>query len=1065
LSQLEGGNSAYNIVTALYLKGTIHKEAFHQAFRTLIQRHESLRTVFHVAGEEPRQIVLDRLDPDLEFEDIQQCAHVKDLLKAETGAFRNWKFDLENGPLIRVKLLQLAAQEYALIFGVHHIVCDGWSTAIIVREVLSGLGTYLREQSSYTPSLPIQYKDYTFWQARRMTETKRQDAANFWKDQFPTAVEPLHLPIDVARTAARSFEGAVAKFYWESGLYDRIIDLCKKFRATPFNFFRSALAVLLNKFSGQRDMVIGTPVSGRDHYDLEDQVGLYVNTLPLRTVIDPEDPFPELLKKISEHSFRAFAFQDYPFESIVEDLAIQRDLSRNPLFDVMLVLHDMKPGAGNDAADTPYGFEWSRLDTWLNASARADWFRTAGDDLLRSAGAQYTGTEHERISAKFDLCFSIGRDPGDQYYLEIEYAAGLFNDSSINRLFNAFQYIISQILDCPDIVPGAIETVSVSERHLLLESFNNTGEDYPKEGTVLSLLEEQVERVPDKIAVVGEGGRLSYRELGIWSDRLGHYLRDRYEVKPEELIGVQLRRSEWMIIALVGVWKAGGAYVPIDPSYPAERIAWLKADSRCRVVIDEEEMERFEQCAGEYDGDRAGWRAEGNMPVVRAGHLAYVIYTSGSTGLPKGVMIEHRNVNAFIHWCRKEFLGEEVDIVYGVTSICFDLSVFEIFYTLCSGKTLRILANALSIGNYIKGDKNILLNTVPGVVGALQREQVDLTEVKVLNMAGEAIPSGCISLVDCGRTAVRNLYGPSETTTYSTVYRIGPDRKVLIGRPIGNTGVYIVNEELQLQPVGVWGEICIGGDGVARGYLNNASLTEEKFIANPLRTGDRVYRTGDIGRWLADGTIELSGRKDEQVKIRGFRIEPGEIARVLQDHEEIEEAVVVKGTDAGGEVVLIAYLVGRRKLGNGEVREYLAKRLPAYMLPGYYVQLSSLPLTMNGKLDRKQLPDPAGIWLETATEYVAPRNEIEAELAVLWSEVLGIEPAMIGVKDNFFNLGGHSLKAAQLISRINSHFLIRINIQTIFSEPTIESISGQIDFILAQTARKVNKEKLVKIEL
>jgi len=565
------------------------------------------------------------------------------------------------------------------------------------------------------------------------------------------------------------------------------------------------------------------------------------------------------------------------------------------------------------------------------------------------------------------------------------------------------------------------------------------------------LFEQQVVISANTTALVFEDREFSYAALNSLANQLGSYLRSTYQVKPDELIGICLERNEWVVIAILGVLKSGGAYVPIDPGYPQERIDYMLSDSQCKVVIDEAELLKFRNSLAAYSTE--------NLETVNTPEdLAYVIYTSGSTGRPKGVMLEHFSGNAFMNWCKQEFANSAYDTVLAVTSICFDLSIFELLFTLISGKKIRLLNDGLSIGQYLNSPEKLLLNTVPGVIGTLLRDGAALDSVSVLNMAGEPVPSIYIDQLDCERIEVRNLYGPTEDTVYSTVYRIYNDQPVLIGRPIANSSVYILNGADHLQPVGIAGEICIGGDGLARGYLHNAALTAEKFVANPFEPGQRMYRTGDLGRWLEDGHIEYLGRLDDQVKIRGYRIELGEVEEALRSYAGIEGVVVTAG-GGSAEKELVAYVVSKEELHISAIRLHLSKILPHYMLPSHFVRLDHIPLNSNGKTDRKSLPDPSGLGLGTGTEYVAPTNEIEEKIVLIWQGILGKEK--IGIKDNFFELGGHSLIAMKIFAQIHKEFNIKMKLTDLFEKLTIEELGKDIS--RKMWALKVDNENDISV--
>ncbi|WP_217607388.1 amino acid adenylation domain-containing protein, partial [Chitinophaga sp. GbtcB8] len=595
--------------------------------------------------------------------------------------------------------------------------------------------------------------------------------------------------------------------------------------------------------------------------------------------------------------------------------------------------------------------------------------------ILQNAGgviAEGTQLGDARISSyettgsrftKFDLTFNFV-EAAEELQVTIEYNRDIYNADTVKRFTHHLEQLLAAIIAHPDLPLNRLNYLGAAAQLQLLETFNATEIAYKHSGTILQKFEEQAAKTPDNTVILFGETTITYQSLNEQANRLGDYLRTQYNIQANDRIGIQLDRSEQTIIAILAVLKSGGAYVPIDTEYPQERIDYIIADSQCKVVIDAAELATFKQVADQYS-------TENINTASQPADLAYIIYTSGSTGKPKGVMIAHSNATAFINWSQQEFNANTFDIVFAATSICFDLSVFEIFYPLSVGKPVRFLTNALAIPQYLNTAEKILINTVPSVVGNLLSEGIDLSNVAVLNMAGEPISPRYLDQLDAERIEIRNLYGPSEDTTYSTVYRLKNNGNILIGKPISNTRIYILSESLQLQPVGVAGEICIAGDGLAQGYLNQPELTTVKFIDNPFKPGERLYKTGDLGRWLSDGNIVFIGRKDEQVKIRGYRIELGEIENTLQTQTGIEAAVVIAKANNSGEKEIVAYIVSAATQNIADLRAALSKTLPAYMLPAHFVQLEVLPLTPNCKVDKKQLPEPEGLGI-TGVEYVAP---------------------------------------------------------------------------------------------
>jgi amino acid adenylation domain-containing protein len=1004
LCQRKGGSRAYTVLSGFYLDGVIIKKNLENAFYAVIRRHESLRTVFKVIQGEVRQVILKEHDFVLEERFFDGLSGTKDRLIEEMNSWSCLEFDLEKGPLIKAGLFRWLPNEHVLVIALHHIICDGWSIKVLIRELM---GFYDGKVQSMEPCR-IQYKDYVHWLEMRVSGEKDRLADDFWRARFAKPIEAAELPTTVPRPAVSSFEGSLTKFYLPEDVYPRVTAFCRQNKYTLFNFLRATLTILLGRIGGRSHVVIGTPISGRGHHDLGDQIGLYVNTIPLTAEINGESSFLNFVKYISADSFRTFEFGDYPFDRIVEKAPGSGNAGRNPFFDVMLVVQDMVWGEENP-----------------------DLF-PAGNVKIKSADYFLYGSSHihrTRISAKLDMTLTFGLEPVHKFYMEIEYAADLFNEEWIARFYESYLYVIRQAIDCPEALLKDIGTVPPAERQRILEQSNNARTDYPENQTVVTMFSEQVLRTPLHIAIAAGNWELSYRELGERSLQLAGYLRERHTVKPNDLIGIKLKRDEWMIIAILGVLRSGGAYVPIDPEYPADRIDFIISDSRCKLVLDEAELEEFRRLPNCYE---AGEHTDACKPA----DLAYVIYTSGSTGRPKGTLIEHGNAASFIHWCRDEFAGSDVDTVLGVTSICFDLSVFEIFYTLTSGKKLTLLPGALSIPQYLHTREKVLLNTVPSVLGALRSQNADLGSVSVLNLAGEPIPPAYLEGLDPEKVEIRNLYGPSESTTYSTVFRIRDTSAICIGRPITNTRLFIMDEYLHVQPVGVPGEICLCGPGVARGYLNRAELTAEKFVGNPAFPGERMYRTGDLGKWLDDGNVEFLGRMDAQVKIRGFRIEPGEIENALLRYPDIGSCVVVAWSLTPlTEKELVAYIAGAGKVDITGVRSFLSQVLPVYMVPGHFVQMSALPLTPNGKIDKSRLPDPP-VRRSGKSDHAEPRSLPEQKLQAIWEELLN--KSDVGMQENFFELGGNSLKALRLANRIHEEFEVRPSIEDLLTVTTVE---------------------------
>jgi len=697
--------------------------------------------------------------------------------------------------------------------------------------------------------------------------------------------------------------------------------------------------------------------------------------------------FVELLQEIKTTTLEAYAHQEVPFEKVVDAVVKERDMSRSPLFQVVF-----------DLDNTPEIPE------------------------LHLGQVELSLTEHVNTTSKFEISLSF-TETDNGLRGSVEYNTDLYNAETIRSMFAHFKALLYAIVADPGQSIGLLSMLSESEEEQLLVEFNDTQAAYAKDKSIVDLFEVQAAETPNATAIVFEEAQLTYKELNERSNQVARYLQ-KQGVKAETPVPICLERSPEMVVGILGILKAGGAYVPVDPEYPEERISYMLEDTGAKLVLSSKAgreklngNETIKIIALDGDREQINKESSGNLKtVIRANQLAYVIYTSGSTGKPKGVMIEHGNAGSFMAWCRQEFAPARFDIVYAATSICFDLSVFELFYPLSSGKPVRIVENGLAISKYLANDSNILINAVPSVIGNLLNEKADLSRVSAINMAGEPVPPGVLERLDTTRTAVRNLYGPTEDTTYSTMSLLEKGKPVTIGKPVWNTRIYILSSGAALSPVGVTGEICIAGAGLARGYLNNEELTAEKFIIDPFskEAGARLYRTGDLGRWLPDGNIEYLGRTDDQVKIRGYRIELGEIESVLNQSGLVSQAVVLARADSGGNKRLAGYIVPKETFDKQAVQNYLRAKLPEYMVPALWVELERIPLTPNGKTDRKALPDPE--ITNIVSEYAAPRNETEAKLAAIWQELLGI--GQVGIYDNFFELGGDSILTIQVVSRM-----------------------------------------------
>ena len=880
IDRLEG-SVQYHMHGVLRMAGALNINALEYALQQVVYRHEVLRTTFTEVDGHPWQFVKTKGQWKLSLTrgpaDKNREVELREMVKK----LINQPFDLANDYMLRGDLIAIDSDEYLLIVTMHHIASDGWSLGIIVKEVAELYNSYVGNRPARLAPLPLQYPDFAVWQRKYLQGEILYRKLAYWQQKLD-GTTPLQLPTDYPRPAVQSTRGAIKAFSIDKELSDMVAVLANQQGSTVFMTLFAAFNVLLHRYTGQADICVGTPIAGRQQHDIEGLIGFFVNTLALRNEVTAEVSFKELLNKIRLSTLEAYENQEIPFEKVVDVVVKDRDMSRSPLFQVMLVLQNTE--------DIPAV--------------------SLGDVSLRADGYQHT-------TSMFDLTmFVMESDHGLRG--RIEYCTDLFSEATISRMIGHFKEVLAAVVQFPSQAIASLPLLTRGEERQLLFDFNNTSVVFPPDKNIIDLFYEQANRTPGAVAVVFEKLELTYKELNDRSNRLARHLQ-RKGAGAEIMVAVCLERSHHMIVAILGILKSGAAYVPIDPGYPAERIGFMLEDTGSKVVIgtsqskssipsqpdlDIIEVDTDWPVISQYDASDLAVRISNN-------HLAYIIYTSGSTGKPKGVMIEHQNVYAFICWCREEFSNSPFDIVYAGTSMCFDLSVFEFFYPLITGKNLRVIESGLFISKYLPFDKNVMTNSVPTVVQHLLKEAGDLSNITVMNMAGEPIPLQVQQSLDADKIEIRNLYGPTEDTTYSTIFRLRNGLPVLIGKPISNSQVYIVDPHMHLVPIGVAGEICIGGEGLARGYLNRPGLTEQKFISNPFskEKGSRIYRTGDLGRWLEDGNIEYLGRLDHQVKIRGYRIELGEIETALSQCELVSEAVVLAKQEREGSKRLSGYIV------------------------------------------------------------------------------------------------------------------------------------------------------------
>ena len=1045
LDQLEPGNSVYNICRAHRLTGPLNIAVLTLSLNEVLRRHEILRTMFPAAEGRPIQLVAGGLTLNVKvinLQEVTQTDQEAELLRVAAEEGRQ-SFDLALGPLLKVTLLRISEEDHLLVFTVHQIICDGWSAGIFFRELEKIYETLSNGQTLTLPTLPVQYADFVLFQRQWVKGEVLESQLSYWKNQLGTFIPMLELPTDRPRSSVQTFRGARETIELPTSIMALLKELGQQEGTTLFVILMAAFNTLLHRYTSQEDIIIGFPIASRNHSEIQNAIGFFVNTLPLRADLSRNPTFRELLLRVRAVCIEAYAHQDLPFEKLVEELRQERDLSRNPLFQVMFV------------------------------------FQNISDPVLRFPGVKSASVEINTGTSKFDLTLSL-RECEQTLVGFIEYSTDLFERSTIERMIGHLPTLLEGIIADPDQPISTLPLLTDAERQQLLVEWNSTRFNFPQQCCLHALFEVQVERTPDALAIVFEDQCLTYGQLNSRANQLAHYLTQR-GVGPEKLVGICLERSVEMVVGLLGILKAGGAYVPLDPAYPSERLTFMLEDAKVWLLLTQKRLTEDREWTIEdrdpqssilnlrptvvyldRDWPLIAQQSDDNPKLgVASENLAYVIYTSGSTGKPKGVMNTHRGICNRLLWMQDAFQLTGFDRVLQKTPFSFDVSVWECFWPLLNGACLVMARpgghqDSSYIVEVIATQRITVLHFVPSML------QVFLEQPKLEGC-------GCLRLVICSGEALRfelqehffarlgadlyNLYGPTEAAidvTYWACERGSNRWTIPIGRPIANTQIYILDTHIQPVPIGVPGELHIGGDGLARGYLNRPELTAEKFVENPFssESGSRLYKTGDRARYLPDGNIEFLGRLDNQIKIRGYRIEPGEIERALDQHSEVKESVIVaREAESSVERQLIAYIVPKPDSipSVTELRNFLAAKIPEYLIPRTFVMLKGLPLMHNGKVDRNALPPPDGERPKLQHGFVEPRTEVQEMVAQVWREVLKID--RIGIYDNFFELGGHSLLATRVVARLRGNFNIDLPLRKLFELPTVAGLTEHIDFL------------------
>jgi len=1028
LDQLEPNNNAYNIPSAVHLKGQLNRKALEQTLSEVVRRHDVLRTTFVTSAGSPVQVIEPALGvglPELDLSDLSATERDATLQRWITTEAQR-PFDLTTGPLLRAMLLRLAEDEQVLLVTMHHIISDGWSISVLVKEVATLYEAYLAGHPSPLPDLVIQYVDYAVWQRAWLQGELLDEQLAYWRRQL-SAAPVLDLPTDQPRPTKQSYASASQQIALSSALTAALKALSRREGATLYMVLLAAFQVLLARYSGQTDIVVGSPIAGRTRLETEALIGLFINTLALRTDLSGNPTFSELLQRVRAVTLGAYAHQDVPFERVVEEVQPERSLNHTPIFQTMLALQNVPPAE----------FALSGLTLRL--------------------------LESHSSTTKFDLTLSFQEHDGRLQGVA-RYRTSLFDEATIRHMREHFERLLEAIVDDPQQRLSKLPLLTARDEQQLLGEWNQTAALFSHKQCLHQLITQQAARTPGQVAVACAGTQLTYRQLNSRANQLAHYLQT-LGVGPETVVGLFMERSVEMIVSLLGILKAGGAYVPLDPRYPHERLAYMVADAHLAVIVTNEHLlarlpdAEVKLVCWDRDAESIAAQAITEPTIsVQPHNLAYMLYTSGSTGRPKGVLVEHQSVVNYIEGITARLGLGCLQNFAMVQSLTVDSCLTVVYPPLITGGCLHVIPtetalDGKALSDYFSYHQIDCLKIAPSHLAAIQPLDHTGTVLpgRLLVIGGEASRWDWVEKLQTSapNCTIFNHYGPTEATVGMLTYKVERQRAEVrsamlpMGRPLQNTTAYVLDPELRPVPVGVAGELYIGGVCLARGYQNQVGLTAEKFIPDPFsrQPGARIYRTGDTVRYLPEGDLEFIGRADNQVKVRGFRIELGEIEKALAQHAAVRETVVLLRDEEQGDKQLVAYLVPdpEQPPSINDLRTYLSSRLPEYMVPAAFVLLDALPRTSHGKLDRRELPAPDRASSAPEEAFVAARNSTEAALADLWSSVLGV--SQIGMYDNFFELGGHSLLAAQLISRVREAFQVDVPLRLVFETPTVAGLA------------------------
>lgn len=1025
ISQFVGGSLAYSINGALSITGHIDIENFKKAIRYTVERHEILRTYFKTDEEgNLKQFILSESELNLpiavkDFSSLNNSTvEVQKYVKNQCSR----GFELSKAPLFRTSLIKAKAESFIFLISIHHIISDGWSLEVLRSEVLENYQNLELGKRISRPKLPIQFKDYTIWLITAI-KTSQKKSMEYWLNLFQGELPVLDFPSFNRRPKIKTYVGDELSQSFSAEVLRNLKFFSANYKVSLFVTIMSVVRLLVFRYSNQKDFILGAPIAGRDHPDLESQIGLYINILAIRTKIKENDCFLDLLQREKQQLLGAHSHKNLPFDALVEKLNINKDRSRSPLFDILVVLQNQR--------------QLTSLENDLNAlNLTIDEFK------LRRDASQY------------DLSFTFVENDG--LTINLAYNKEIHKESFIRMIISHLENLFIQILESPYIELARIDFLPIQDKQILLNDFNETKAEYSENKTVVDLFAEQVEKKIHKPAIAFQEKIFTYKELDEISSRFANFLIEYENIKPNDFIGIELIRSEWVIISILGVLKCGACYVPIDIEAPKKRKDYVKKDSNCKFNINSKIIDFFEEHLVSYGIE--------HPPLLNTlDSLAYTIYTSGSTGLPKGVMVSHANLVSFFANLDSNFGFSKINKLALTTNITFDISVLEILGGLCRGKELflfpvDILKDPVEIFSELKRLEIEGLQVTPSRLSQLYSTGLNFPKsVRVMLIGGEALSLKLYNRLKNESFISINCYGPTEATIWSTILKIKASTQLSIGKPLYNEQIYILNSENILQAIGVVGEICIGGLGVAKGYLNKSNLTKEKFIPNPFNADGVIYKTGDLGKWLPDGHIEFIGRKDNQIKVRGHRVEIEEIEHTFRKIANIIDVAIDATKNRLEEVELTAYLICKKPMSINDLRILLLQFLPNHMIPSHYVFLKIFPMNSSGKLDRRALKTVKRESFSNSIKYVPPRNETEKKLVEIWQNIL--DRSRIGIHDSFFELGGNSLKAVRIVSEIQRKFNVKIELEKLLSEQNIEELAIEIANYYWHNA-KVDEKKI-----